>query len=57
MVHQVNRNMSAKLKAKRSTLKPFVKLVNYNHIMPTRYNLDVALDKDLLTKKLKDVVR
>jgi large subunit ribosomal protein L27e len=23
-------------------VKPFVRFINYNHIMPTRYNLDVS---------------
>lgn len=26
---------------KRSNLKPFSKIVNYSHIMPTRYGLDI----------------
>jgi len=26
--------------AKRSKIKPFVKLINYNHSMPTRYSLE-----------------
>ncbi|WMV38622.1 hypothetical protein MTR67_032007 [Solanum verrucosum] len=30
-------------KAKKSRVKTFIKLVNYNHIMPTRYTLDVDL--------------
>uniref|UniRef100_A0A7S1D7Z7 KOW domain-containing protein n=1 Tax=Cyclophora tenuis TaxID=216820 RepID=A0A7S1D7Z7_CYCTE len=29
---------------KRSTVKPFVKLINVNHVMPTRYSLDIASD-------------
>jgi len=33
---KVTRDMSKKLVAKRSTIKPFVKLVNFNHLMPTR---------------------
>ncbi len=35
----------------RMRVKPFVKFVNFNHIMPTRYNLDVS---DKLTKFLAD---
>merc|ERR1712150_429294 len=31
--------------AKRSKIKPFIKVVNYNHLMPTRYSVDVALNK------------
>ena len=41
--------------AKRSTIKPFLKVINYNHIMPTRYTVDVALDKAIVSKAaLKD---
>jgi large subunit ribosomal protein L27e len=33
---QVTRRMSAKKIEKRSKIKPFIKVVNYNHLMPTR---------------------
>lgn len=33
---KINKSMGAKRVAKRSKVKPFVKAVNYNHIMPTR---------------------
>lgn len=39
---KVHKRMSQKKVAKRSRVKPFIKVVNYNHIMPTRYNLDLA---------------
>ncbi|MQL86492.1 hypothetical protein Taro_019024 [Colocasia esculenta] len=45
---KVIRKDSAKKTAKKSRVKAFVKLVNYNHIMPTRYTLDVDL-KDVVT--------
>ncbi|KAG6532804.1 hypothetical protein ZIOFF_006657 [Zingiber officinale] len=45
---KVIRKDSAKKTAKKSRVKPFLKLVNYNHIMPTRYTLDVDL-KDTVT--------
>ncbi|CAN6439082.1 unnamed protein product [Victoria cruziana] len=45
---KVIRKDSAKKTAKKSRVKVFVKLVNYNHIMPTRYTLDVDL-KDVVT--------
>ena len=32
---------SAKKTSKKSRVKAFIKLVNYNHIMPTRYTLNV----------------
>ncbi|CAA2993019.1 60S ribosomal L27-3-like [Olea europaea subsp. europaea] len=44
---KVIRKDSAKKQAKKSRVKAFVKVVNYNHIMPTRYTLDVDL-KDIV---------
>ena len=34
---KVTKRMSQKKIERRSKVKPFVKLVNYNHLMPTRY--------------------
>ncbi|RWW22576.1 hypothetical protein GW17_00013221 [Ensete ventricosum] len=45
---KVIRKDSAKKTAKKSRVKAFLKLVNYSHIMPTRYTLDVDL-KDVAT--------
>ena len=33
--------MSKTRQAKRSKVKPFIKVINYNHLMPTRYNLEL----------------
>ena len=44
---RVTKQMSQKKIERRSKVKPFVKTVNYNHIMPTRYM--VATDFDLKT--------
>jgi len=33
--------MGAKKVHKRSRVKPFIKIVNYNHLMPTRYTIDL----------------
>lgn len=53
---KVNKKMGKKRIARRSKIKPFVKVVNYNHIMPTRYSVDVQLDKSIINKDvLKDV--
>ena len=30
---------------KRSKVKPFIKVMNYNHVMPTRYTVDFDLKK------------
>ncbi|KAE7998754.1 hypothetical protein FH972_003265 [Carpinus fangiana] len=45
---KVIRKDSAKKTAKKSRVKAFIKVVNYSHIMPTRYSLDVDL-KDVVT--------
>eukprot|EP00051_Salpingoeca_urceolata_P032215 m.14696 g.14696 ORF g.14696 m.14696 type:complete len:137 (+) comp4874_c1_seq1:47-457(+) len=47
---KVTRRMSEAKRSKRSRIKPFVKIVNYNHLMPTRYSLDVPVDKTVITK-------
>jgi large subunit ribosomal protein L27e len=33
---KITKNMGKKRVAKRSKVKPFIKIVNYNHMMPTR---------------------
>jgi large subunit ribosomal protein L27e len=38
---KITRRMSKTRQDKRSKVKPFVKLVNYNHLMPTRYTLEL----------------
>ena len=53
----VTRAMGKKRAEKRSRVKPFVKLVNYNHMMPTRYSLDVDLKGTLDIDKLKDATQ
>ncbi|XP_036074087.1 60S ribosomal protein L27-like [Rousettus aegyptiacus] len=36
--------------AKRSKIKSFVKVDNYNYLMPTRYSVDIPLDKTVINK-------
>lgn len=36
---KVTKKMSKSKRKRRSTLKPFVKIVNYNHILPTRFQV------------------
>ncbi|KAJ5763996.1 60S ribosomal protein L27-A [Penicillium manginii] len=38
---KVTRRMGKKLVDRRSKIKPFIKVVNYNHLMPTRYTLEL----------------
>merc|ERR1712088_696459 len=52
---KVTKKMGKKKIAKRSKIKPFLKVLNYSHLMPTRYNLDIGFDKTNLNKEaLKD---
>lgn len=41
--------MSKTRQEKRSKIKPFIKAVNYNHLMPTRYTLELEGLKGALT--------
>lgn len=46
---KVSKDMDEGKIKKRIAVKPFVKLVNYNHLMPTRYSLDVDAFKDVVS--------
>mmetsp|Transcript_128849 Transcript_128849/g.222645 ORF Transcript_128849/g.222645 Transcript_128849/m.222645 type:complete len:135 (-) Transcript_128849:332-736(-) len=41
---QITKRMSKKKIALRSALKPFIKVVNHRHLMPTRYNMDMGAE-------------
>lgn len=43
--------MSKKRVDKRSKVKPFIKMVNYNHLMPTRYTLELEGLKGVVTNE------
>jgi large subunit ribosomal protein L27e len=45
----VTRRMSKARQQKRSKVKPFIKTINYNHLMPTRYTLELEGLKGVLT--------
>merc|ERR1712168_1129025 len=47
---KVTKSMGKKKIASRNKLKPFVKVINYNHIMPTRYSVDIAINKEHVNK-------
>merc|ERR1712077_76823 len=49
---KVTKKMSKKKIQKRSKVKPFLKVVNYNHVMPTRYSVDISFDKTNINKEL-----
>merc|ERR1712029_535963 len=46
---KVTRRMGKKKLEKRSKVKPFIKMVNYNHIMPTRYTLELEGLKSVIS--------
>ncbi|XP_033620903.1 60S ribosomal protein L27-like [Fukomys damarensis] len=48
--HKVTATRGKKKIAKRSKIKSFVKVYNYNQLMPTRYSVDIPLDKTLVNK-------
>eukprot|EP01013_Petalomonas_cantuscygni_P030829 TRINITY_DN568_c0_g2_i1.p3 TRINITY_DN568_c0_g2~~TRINITY_DN568_c0_g2_i1.p3 ORF type:complete len:143 (-),score=32.80 TRINITY_DN568_c0_g2_i1:846-1250(-) len=41
---KVHKRMNPKLKANRSRVRPFLKVFNHSHIMPTRFALNVQQD-------------
>lgn len=45
---QVSADMDSKKIAKRTKVKPFIKVVNYNHLMPTRYTLELGTLKNVI---------
>nr|CDJ92505.1 GTP-binding protein and Ribosomal protein L27e domain containing protein [Haemonchus contortus] len=48
---KVTKSMGKKKQEKRNKLKPFVKVVSYSHLLPTRYSVDVAFDKANINKE------
>ncbi|GAU89613.1 hypothetical protein RvY_02145 [Ramazzottius varieornatus] len=47
---KVTKTMGKKKIAKRSHIKPFVKVINYNHMIPTRYSVDITFEKNSVNK-------
>merc|ERR1739843_84029 len=50
---KVTKSMGKKKIASRNKLKPFVKVINYNHIMPTRYSVDIPVSKEVVKDATK----
>ena len=46
---KVTRSMSQKRMQKRSKVKAFIKVINYNHLMPTRYALELESLKGVIS--------
>lgn len=51
---KITKSMGQKRIAKRSRVKPFIKVVNYNHIMPTRYLFEADLKSTVTVDSFKD---
>jgi large subunit ribosomal protein L27e len=51
---KVTKSMGQKRVAKRSRVKPFVKVINYSHMMPTRYALEAELKSVVTVDSFKD---
>merc|ERR1739838_434253 len=47
---RVTRDMGKKKLKMRSKIKSFVKVVNYNHLMPTRYSVELNFEKNVVNK-------
>ena len=48
---KVTKRMSKKKVNTRSRIKTFARSYNYTHLMPTRYSIDVAMDKKKVNKE------
>lgn len=46
---KVTKRMGAKKLARRSKVKPFIKVINYSHLFPTRYSVELEGLKGILT--------
>ncbi|CAH8558953.1 unnamed protein product [Schistosoma rodhaini] len=52
---RILRRMGKKRMESRSKIKPFVKVVNYNHLMPTRHSVNIVFDTKIVNKNaMKD---
>ncbi|CAH0554869.1 unnamed protein product [Brassicogethes aeneus] len=54
---KIHKRMGKGKMHKRSKIKPFVKVLNYNHLMPTRYSVDLTSDLKVAPKDLKDKMK
>eukprot|EP01156_Anaeramoeba_ignava_P018830 Anaeramoba_ignava/a93177_204.p1 GENE.a93177_204~~a93177_204.p1 ORF type:complete len:164 (+),score=51.33 a93177_204:58-492(+) len=51
---RIIRRHTLKQKERKSRIKPFVKVVNQKHLLPTRYKIDLELPNDLVTGEKYD---
>merc|ERR1712050_236364 len=52
---KVHKNYSKKKFEKRTKIKPFLKYVNLNHLMPTRHILSAEIDLEEFNKRIENV--
>merc|ERR1711881_50425 len=52
---KVHKNLSKKSMARKIKIKPFIKYVNLNHLMPTRHILSSEIELDGFNKKVEEV--
>uniref|UniRef100_A0A1I8HQJ5 60S ribosomal protein L27 n=1 Tax=Macrostomum lignano TaxID=282301 RepID=A0A1I8HQJ5_9PLAT len=48
---KITRSMGKKRAAKKTKLKPFIKIMNHNHVLPTRYVVDTTFDSKVVNKE------
>ncbi|CAG8826048.1 2085_t:CDS:1 [Cetraspora pellucida] len=48
---KVTKRMSQKRVVKRSRIKPFIKVINYKHLMPTRYTFELEDIKQIVNQE------
>ena len=51
---KVTKSMSKKKMSKKLKIKPFIKAVNFTHLMPTRYQCDLELQGAVSLESLKE---
>lgn len=52
---KITRKMSTKKTFKKSRIKMFLKIFNVNHLLPTRYVIDISDIKDLIPEKRENI--
>ncbi|KAH7827757.1 putative Ribosomal protein L27, component of cytosolic 80S ribosome and 60S large subunit [Monocercomonoides exilis] len=54
---KITRNMSARRTVQKSGMRPFVKVVNFSHVLPTRYTANFPLKNVVTFDKVDDPVK
>ncbi|KAL3312024.1 60S ribosomal protein L27, partial [Cichlidogyrus casuarinus] len=47
---RITRKMTKKRRETRCKIKPFCKVINYNHLMPTRYSFNMEFNREIVNK-------